>query len=240
MDTVVEKFKEQVKKLRNTANTIEEVINMIESLSGKLDVVMYFRVLPVTIFNKLFRWMENPAEYIIDILDNIQTAEENKKYFLEHPDEADEEEIQYINNSIEEGQGKLKDMIKDSLEVIEYTFFEAANTITSLSETLDDVYFGVLPESLLSHMLYWGYNPKNYLDTIENIQTAEEDKKYFLEHPDEADEEEVQYIDSDVEEWEKELRNIIRSWKKSEKVNKVNMEKELALIKRWVEKRGGE
>lgn len=240
MDTVVEKFKEQVKKLRNTANTIEEVINMIESLSGKLDVVMYFRVLPVTIFNKLFHWMENPAEYIIDILDNIQTAEENKKYFLEHPDEADEEEIQYINNSIEEGQGKLKDMMKDSLEVIEYTFFEAANTITSLSETLDDVYFGVLPESLLSHMLYWGYNPKNYLDTIENIQTAEEDKKYFLEHPDEADEEEVQYIDSDVEEWEKELRNIIRSWKKSEKVNKVNMEKELALIKRWVEKRGGE
>lgn len=240
MDTVVEKFKEQVKKLRNTANMIEEVINMIESLSGKLDVVMYFRVLPVTFFNKLFHWMENPAEYIIDILDNIQTAEENKKYFLEHPDEADEEEIQYINNSIEEGQGKLKDMMKDSLEVIEYTFFEAANTIASLSETLDDVYFGVLPESLLSHMLYWGYNPKNYLDTIENIQTAEEDKKYFLEHPDEADEEEVQYIDSDVEEWEKELRNIIRSWKKSEKVNKVNMEKELALIKRWVEKRGGE
>ena len=54
MNTVVEEFEKQVEELRDTANIIEEAINIIESLFGKLDAAMYFRVLPITFLNKLF------------------------------------------------------------------------------------------------------------------------------------------------------------------------------------------
>lgn len=56
-------------------------------------------------------------------------------------------------------------------------------------------------QTLLNHLLCWGYEPEDYLDILDNIETAQEEKKYLEEHPEEADEE-AQYLDDDIAEWE--------------------------------------
>lgn len=61
--------------------------------------------------------------------------------------------------------------------------------------------------TLLHHLLCWGYDPEDYLELLDNIETAEEEKKYLEEHPEEADEEEASYLDDDIAYWKEELKS---------------------------------
>ena len=95
-------------------------------------------------------------------------------------------------------------------------------------------WFGMFPEqTLLNHLLCWGYEPKDYLDTLDNIKIAQEDKKYLEEHPEEA-EEEARYIDDDIAGWEEELKGLREDWKPEKEPN---MDEEIALIRKWVTER---
>ena len=93
-------------------------------------------------------------------------------------------------------------------------------------------------ETLLGYLINRGYEPKDYLDMLDNIETAQEEKKYLEEHPEEANEE-AQYIDDDIAEWEEKLRDMRKGWKQEEKPN---MDTEIELIRKWVRKKesGGE
>lgn len=93
-------------------------------------------------------------------------------------------------------------------------------------------------ETLLKYLIDRGYEPADYLDTLDNIETAQEEKKYLEEHPEEADEE-AQYIDDDIAEWEEKLRDMRKGWKQEEKPN---MDAEIELIRKWVREKesGGE
>ena len=96
-------------------------------------------------------------------------------------------------------------------------------------------WFGMFPEpTLLNHLLCWGYDPEDYLNAMDNIETAKEEKKYLEEHPEEADEEEASYLDDDIADWEEELKSMREDWK-SEK--EPNMNEEIELIKKWVKER---
>ena len=45
-------------------------------------------------------------------------------------------------------------------------------------------WFGMFPEqTLLNHLFCWGYEPEDYLNTLDNIEIAQEEKKYLEEHP---------------------------------------------------------
>jgi hypothetical protein len=88
-------------------------------------------------------------------------------------------------------------------------------------------------KTLLNHLLCWGYDPEEYLDASENIETAIKDKEYLAEHPEEADEE-AQYLDDDIADWQEEIKDMREDWKPE---NDPNMEEELALIKKWVKAR---
>lgn len=95
-------------------------------------------------------------------------------------------------------------------------------------------WFGMFPEpTLLNYLLYWGYEPEDYLDTLDNIETAQEEKKYLEEHPEEADEE-AQYIDNDIADWEEELKDMRADWKPEKEPN---MDEELEIIKKWVKEK---
>lgn len=87
--------------------------------------------------------------------------------------------------------------------------------------------------TLLNHLLCEGYDPEDYLDTLDNIETAQEEKKYLEEHPEEADEE-AQYIDDDIADWEEELKDMREDWKPEKEPN---MDEELEIIKRWVKEK---
>lgn len=86
-------------------------------------------------------------------------------------------------------------------------------------------------QTLLDYLLCWGYNPEDYLDTIDNIETAIADKKYFDEHPEKADEEEASFIDDDIETLEEKLKSIRENWKPEKEPN---MDEEIDRIKKWV------
>lgn len=94
--------------------------------------------------------------------------------------------------------------------------------------------------TLLNHLLLWGYDPKEYLDILDNIESAKDDKKYLEEHPEEANEE-AQYLDDDIADWQEELREMREDWhpEKSDFYSnyKVDMEKEIDTIKKWVKER---
>lgn len=88
--------------------------------------------------------------------------------------------------------------------------------------------------TLLQHLLCWGYEPEDYLDVLDNIETAKNDKKYLEEHPEEADEEEASYIDDDIADWEEELKDMRADWKPKKEPN---MDEEIEHIKKWCEER---
>ena len=95
-------------------------------------------------------------------------------------------------------------------------------------------WFGMFPEqTLLNHFLCWGYEPEDYLDTLDNIETAIKEKEYLEEHPEEANEE-AQYIDDDIECWQEELKDMRADWKPEKEPN---MDEEIKLIKKWVKDR---
>jgi hypothetical protein len=95
-------------------------------------------------------------------------------------------------------------------------------------------WFGMFPdETLLNHLLCRGYDPEDYLDTLDNIETAMKEKEYLAEHPEEADEE-AQYLDDDIADWQEELKDMREDWKPEKDPN---MEEELELIKKWVKER---
>lgn len=66
--------------------------------------------------------------------------------------------------------------------------------------------------TLLSHLLYLGYDPEEYLDTLDDIETAKEDKKYL----------------------EEELKDMRADWNPKKEPN---MDEEIELIKKWVKEK---
>lgn len=68
---------------------------------------------------------------------------------------------------------------------------------------------------------------------MDNIETARKDKKYLEEHPEEADQEEVSYLDDDIAMWEEKLENMRAGWK----TEIPDMNKELELIQKWIKEK---
>lgn len=85
------------------------------------------------------------------------------------------------------------------------------------------------PPTLLGSLLLDGYNPQEYLNLLDYIETAEQEKEYFKEHPEETDEE-ARYLDEDIANWEEELRSMRELWKPEKESD---MEAELKRIKQW-------
>lgn len=86
-----------------------------------------------------------------------------------------------------------------------------------------------ISKPLIDYLLCCGYDPQDYIDTIENIETAKEDKAYLNEHPEEADEEELSFVDDDIADWEEKLNSMREGWKPEEELS---MDEEIAIIQR--------
>lgn len=107
-------------------------------------------------------------------------------------------------------------------------YAEHLKEIKEYSKNYEEPY---LKNTLLTHLLCTEYKPEDYLDIWDKIATALEDEKYLKEHPEEANEE-AQYIADDIADLEEKLKDMRTEWKPEKKPN---MDKELALIKEWVE-----
>lgn len=122
----------------------------------------------------------------------------------------------------------LKKLVKENKD----RAVEKMELIEALEEFNEDELNELATEpTLLNHLLNWGYDPEDYLELLDNIETAEEEKKYLEEYPEEADEEEASYLDDDIADWQEELKSMREDWKPEKKPN---MEEEIERIKKWV------
>lgn len=83
-------------------------------------------------------------------------------------------------------------------------------------------------------MLDGGYDPEEYLDCLDTMKTAMKEKEYFAKHPEEADEEEEQWLDACIEEWQEELEDMEEDWEPDEESK---MEEEREQIQKWVKEK---
>ena len=89
--------------------------------------------------------------------------------------------------------------------------------------------------TLLQHLLSFGYDPKSYLDLLDEIETAENDKAYLQQHPEEAEAEELRFLDNDIKTWESQLNAMREDWYP---LMEPDMELEIQLIRDYVEDSG--
>lgn len=119
-------------------------------------------------------------------------------------------------------------------DLVDGTYSNGSDERMYAEQWFDRCCFGMFPEpTLLNHLLSLGYEPEEYLETLDNIETAIKEKEYVAEHPEEADEE-AQYLDDDIECWQEELKDMRDYWKPD---GEPDMDKEIDLIKKWVEEK---
>lgn len=119
-------------------------------------------------------------------------------------------------------------------DLVDGTYSNGSDERMYAEQWFDRCYFGMFPEpTLLNHLLSLGYEPEEYLETLDNIETAIKEKEYLAEHPEEADEE-AQYLDDDIECWQEELKDMRDYWKPD---GEPDMDKEIELLKKWVEEK---
>lgn len=87
-------------------------------------------------------------------------------------------------------------------------------------------------DTLLEYFINMGQSVEDFLDILDDIQRAEEDLKLYKERPQDYDEEEMSYVEGDLQSWKEEYHNAICEWIKTHK--NVNMEKEIELCRKWL------
>lgn len=93
-------------------------------------------------------------------------------------------------------------------------------------------WFGMFPENtLLHHLLGWGYEPEEYIELLDNIETAKKDREYYKEHPEEFDEKEILHLDNYIRNWEDELNCMIEDWNPKKEPN---ISREIEIIRNWL------
>lgn len=118
-------------------------------------------------------------------------------------------------------------------DLVDGTYTNGSDERMKIDQWFNRCHFGMFPEStLLRHLLCWGYDPEDYLDTLDGIETAKKDKAYLEAHPEEADEEELKWLDEDISDREDELKCMKSEWKPD---SDPDMEKEIEIIRMWVE-----
>lgn len=99
----------------------------------------------------------------------------------------------------------------------------------------DRCWFGSFPEdTLLRHLLYEGFDPEDYVKALDGIEEDENDLQDAQEHPENYDKEDLEYLQSDIEEWQDELTRMKADWHPDQEPD---MDKQLRIIKKWIEEK---
>lgn len=137
--------------------------------------------------------------------------------------------------TIDEKIAVINDILHSADEVIGYNTGFDIGFLESNGATFKAEYKVVDVMKLFAPVYgVWSDEPKDYLKLVDNLEAAKKKKKYLEEHPDEADDEEVGYLDDDIADWEEKLKEVREDWKPKKEPN---MDEEIKLIKNWVKER---
>lgn len=96
-------------------------------------------------------------------------------------------------------------------------------------------WFGMFPEKTLLNFLLGGWfcDVEDFLDLLDNIQSGYEELENYKNKPEEYDEEEIEYLKTDIIDWEQELMELKEAFRK--KNEKADWEEEVKKVKLWFE-----
>lgn len=115
-------------------------------------------------------------------------------------------------------------------DLIGGTFTNGSDERTYANQWFKRCWFGMFPaKTLLSHLISYRFNPEEYLECLDNIETAEEEKVWVAEHPEEAGEDDMEILDENIREWKEELEEMQSSWE----IDEPDLERELSIIQNW-------
>lgn len=98
-------------------------------------------------------------------------------------------------------------------------------------------WFGMFPETtLLNWFLNMGYDVHDdFLEVIDDIENGYADLEKYKKDPSVFDEEEIEYLKTDIEDWEKQIEEIKTYFLKINE--KTDWEKEVSNVKQWWKER---
>lgn len=94
-------------------------------------------------------------------------------------------------------------------------------------------WFGMFPEeTLLNFLLYMGYDVyDDFLEIIDDIENGYAELEDYKKDPSVFDEEEIEFLKTDIEDWEKQIAEIKSDYLK--KNEKADWEKEVEKVNEW-------
>lgn len=120
-------------------------------------------------------------------------------------------------------------------DLIGGTYSNGSDERMYANQWFDRCWFGSFPENnLLQHLLCEGYDPEDYIDALDNIEDAENDKRDADAHPEDYDPEDLVCIEDDIQDWKEELRRMKEDWHPDQEPD---MDEQLQIIKKWVQER---
>lgn len=99
----------------------------------------------------------------------------------------------------------------------------------------DRCWFSYEPKNtLLKHLLDYGYDPEEFIYTIDALDSGIREKEFLRSHPEECDEDDIAAIDEMISSWQYDLTNFMNGWVIKENID---LESELTEISKWLDER---
>jgi hypothetical protein len=86
--------------------------------------------------------------------------------------------------------------------------------------------------TLLEHLLESGYEPENYIDILDSIAEAERDLADYKINPGRYDEQEMNFAELDLEDWNEALVEMRHGWLTNQSEEQLQVEADK--IRQWV------
>lgn len=118
-------------------------------------------------------------------------------------------------------------------DLIDGTFSNGSDERMYARQWFDRCFRPVQEPTLLSHLICYGYNPEDYLNTLSALESYKKDKDYFEQYPEEADDQ-AQFLDDEIADLEAELQEMRANWKPGKAPD---MKAEIERINNWVSER---
>ena len=118
-------------------------------------------------------------------------------------------------------------------DLIDGTFSNGSDERMYARQWFDRCFRPFKEPTILSHLIEFGYDPEDYLNTLAALEKYKKDKDYFEKYPEEAGDQ-AQFIDDEIADLEEELQEMRANWKPGKELD---MEAEIELINNWVSER---
>lgn len=122
-------------------------------------------------------------------------------------------------------------------DLVDGTYSNGSDERHLAEQWFERCWFSTQPkQTLLNHLLSWGYEPEDYLEMLDDIKVLQAEKKYVIDHPEEYmyPDEEKRSLREGITDLKAALDSMREDWYPD---GKVCMSGEVKRIRRWKEEK---